>query len=512
VPPLTIRPIGLLFAITSITLLGCEEGGIIRLRVEGAFEPASLDFGDVPVDEQKALPVSLENIGNVAFDVMSIDVPDGYTLRGIKSDFVGSTLLAGMKTNFEVVFIPTSEGERSAQLVVHISDEEEVVLDLRGVGTRVHLPRIVAMPTSIDFGAVELGGQSTANVSLKNEGNAPGTIDKATLASMSTEFRLSTPLPITIAEGATQQIELLFAPTAQGVKSDRMQLELVEDVPSISIELNGEGRIPLGEILCEPSRVDFGAVERGQVLSRSVSCTARGGAARLVGAHIEGAIDQFFLPSAPGTNDLTADQSISIQVEFRPDGLPDVQSGELVVDYSGGGGAGSAVVQLIGEVVPPPPTETAITVVLSWNTNNTDIDLHMTRPNNMPNPEDAMFDTDVDCYYANRQPDWGAVGSTSDDPFLDDDDVDGFGPETINLESTAPGAYEVFVHYFNDPQLASSTPTVEIHLAGQLAGTFNRPNFQCNEIWHVGTINWTGQNGTFSPVNQVHMSEEGWCF
>jgi hypothetical protein len=513
VPPLTSRPIGLLFAFTAITLLfGCEEGGVIRWRVEGAFAPTSLDFGEVTVDDAKALPVSFQNTGNVAFDVVSIDVPDGYTLRGIKADFVGSTIHPAMGVDFEVVFIPTSEGERTAQLVVNISDDEKVVLDLRGVGTRIHLPNIVAMPTSVQFGTIEVGTQATATVELKNEGNAPGTIDRASLANGNTEFRLTTPLPLTIAEGGSQQIELVFAPTSEGVKNDRLTLELVEDVPSVSIDLNGEGKIPLGEILCEPSRVDFGPVERGLVASQSVTCTARGGAARLIGGHIEGATDQFFLPSPPNTNDLTADQSVTIDVEFRPDGLPASHSGELVVDFTGGNGSGSARVTLIGEVIPPPPTLTAISVVLSWNTNNTDIDLHMTQPSNRPNAMDAMFDQSYDCYYANRTPDWGAPGTTTDDPFLDVDDVDGFGPENINLQQTAPGTYDVFVHYFNDPQLGTSNPTVEIHLDGQLAGTFNHPGLQCNEVWHVGTINWTGNSGTFAPVNQVMISSEGWCF
>ncbi len=511
-PPHTYRPLGLLFAFSAITLFGCEQEGIIRLSVQGTFEPDRLDFGEVPVDSEAALSVTLKNIGSAAFAIESVDVPSGFLLRGLKGQFEGSTMQPGMEVSFEVVFAPADEGERNAQLVLHVSDETDIALDLHGVGTLVRLPAIVAMPDAIDFGTVELGGESRATVTLRNDGNAPGTITAATVEGASTEFALVTSLPIVVPDGGSQVIELMYAPSTQGVKSGRMVLALAESVPPVSITISGEGRVPLGEILCEPNRVDFGPVERGSMLARTVTCTARGGAARLVGAHVEGATDQFFLPSPPSTSDLAADQGLTLSVEFHPEGLPGVHTGRVIVDFSGGSGAGSATVQLTGEVVPPPPTATAITVVLAWNTNHTDLDLHLIRPSSRGNPYDSMFESDADCYFANKSPDWNAQGVSMDNPFLDQDDVDGYGPETINLEETSPGAYDVFVHYYSDAGNGSSTPTVEIHIAGQLAGTFNRPNFSCNQVWHVGTINWNGTNGTFAPANDMHNTNEGLCF
>ena len=63
----------------------------------------------------------------------------------------------------------------------------------------------------------------------------------------------------------------------------------------------------------------------------------------------------------------------------------------------------------------------------------TDIDLHLVRPGGTP------FDVSGDdCYYANKNPDWNILNDNTDDPFLDVDDIDGNGPEEINLQSTAP--------------------------------------------------------------------------
>lgn len=498
--------------------IGCGEGeGIIRLTVQGAFDPAALDFGEVPVQTGKSMPVSLENVAGAAFEIQSVEVPDGFAIRGVKGDFEGRLMQAGTAMDFEVVFIPMTEGERNETLVVHIGQEQAVQLQLHGVGTLVRLPSVEAMPATVNFGTVEIGSQSHATVTLSNQGNAPGNVMGASLEStgapvaVGDEFLLATPPPITVADGGEQQIELVFAPSSEGLKQDRIFLELAEEAPPVVIEVTGEGRVPFGEIFCEPGRIEYGQVERGMVARRDVTCTARGGPARLVGARIDGATDQFFVPNPPNTRDLAADESFVISVEFRPEGLPDTHSGRLLVDYTGADGAGTAEVQLSGEVVPPPPTATAITVVLSWDTNLTDIDLHLTRPSNRSDTFDNLFESDADCYFANRSPDWNAPGP-SDDPFLDDDDVNGYGPETINLEQTQPGRYEVYVHYFSDSGLGPSTPTVEVHLAGQLAGTFDRPSFQCNDVWHVGTIQWNGTSGTFSPSTSVQSTTRGACY
>lgn len=502
--------------LTSLLILGCEDEGIIRLHVEGELDPAALEFGDVPVSTSKAMPVKLMSVGSAALKITDVEIPEGFSIRGVKGDLEGRTLHSGTDMDFEVVFIPNVEGERSGEVMFHM-DEGSVALPVHGNGTLTRLPSITAVPPAINFGAVEIGSQQRATVSLVNGGNADGTIVGASVEStgqplsQGDPFFVATALPLSVPFGGGAPIELVFAPSVEGQRTDRVLLALQEGVPPVAIDVTGEGRVPFGEIFCEPGRVDFGAVERGQVRSNSVTCTARGGPARLVGAHIEGATDQFFLPSPPNTTDLASEQAFTLAIEFRPEGLPDLHFGTAVVEFTGANGTGTAEVELSGEVIPPPPTETAVSVILSWNTNNTDVDLHFVRPVGRPNAFDSLFQTDADCYFANKAPDWNAAGNATDDPFLDADDVDGFGPETINLESTGPGAYDVFVHYFNDNIQGPSRATVEIHLAGQLAGTYDRPNLSCNQVWHVGTINWNGTNGTFAPSNAVQNSNRGFC-
>ncbi len=80
---------------------------------------------------------------------------------------------------------------------------------------------------------------------------------------------------------------------------------------------------------------------------------------------------------------------------------------------------------------------------LVWDTNGTDVDIHLLKPGA------SLFDIPGDCYFSNMKPDWGAAGA-GDDPQLDIDDIDGYGPEhiTLNKMPTA-GRYSLWVHYWN---------------------------------------------------------------
>ncbi len=63
-------------------------------------------------------------------------------------------------------------------------------------------------------------------------------------------------------------------------------------------------------------------------------------------------------------------------------------------------------------------------------------------------PEEMINDT---CSFQNTNPDWGSSDTEDDDPSLDIDDVDGYGPETITLKTPVSGTYRVVARVFSDP-------------------------------------------------------------
>lgn len=109
-------------------------------------------------------------------------------------------------------------------------------------------------------------------------------------------------------------------------------------------------------------------------------------------------------------------------------------------------------------------TEPAIKVVMSWNTNGTDVDLHLTDSNG-----------GSECYYNNMTPNWGDPNSNLDDPKLDIDNRWGYGPETIILPQPKPGSYTVRIVYYsdhNEDQAIPSLVTVKVYEYGQIKGSF----------------------------------------
>jgi len=117
----------------------------------------------------------------------------------------------------------------------------------------------------------------------------------------------------------------------------------------------------------------------------------------------------------------------------------------------------------------------SLQVNLTWNTNYTDIDLHVLDPSG------------TEIYYAN---DYSSTGGE-----LDRDDVDGFGPENIFWLGTAPdGQYKVWIEYYS-----GSTPTtsyVTINVPGR-SKSFQASMSRSGDRRDIVTITKRGDNYSF---------------
>lgn len=130
-------------------------------------------------------------------------------------------------------------------------------------------------------------------------------------------------------------------------------------------------------------------------------------------------------------------------------------------------------------------------VELTWDRAETDIDLHLVSESE----GGSFYSEPFDCFYENTNPDWGVLGIDVDDPAIDIDDVDGYGPENVSLnEPQENHRYRVLVHYFDDRGVGASTVTVRIYLSGLLRYEGIRPLDRTGSGWEVATIDWpTGE-------------------
>ena len=88
---------------------------------------------------------------------------------------------------------------------------------------------------------------------------------------------------------------------------------------------------------------------------------------------------------------------------------------------------------------------------ISWDKNDTDVDLHFSWNGN-------------DCYYSNKSPTWLSAATS---PRLDVDDTNGFGPENITINALpGSGQYRIWVRYFSDHGNGATTVYASIFKDG----------------------------------------------
>ena len=129
-----------------------------------------------------------------------------------------------------------------------------------------------------------------------------------------------------------------------------------------------------------------------------------------------------------------------------------------------------------------------LAVKLLWNNKDSDMDLHLIR-------QDGTFgDLTSDCYYWNcspqysgERPDWGVEGDTKDDPFLDIDNTDGIGPETVTINKPENGIYTVVVHAY-DTSKGPSTAVVKAYAHGTEEKSAKLLMNKTDTCWDVFTI------------------------
>ena len=127
----------------------------------------------------------------------------------------------------------------------------------------------------------------------------------------------------------------------------------------------------------------------------------------------------------------------------------------------------------------------------------TDLDLHFAHPNasqedlDGDGKKDPWFDPTWDTFWFYPLQNWGSVSSNDDNPSLDRDDVDGNGPENINLDVPEDGkSYAFGINYWDDHGFGSAFATVRVYIYAQLVFEVKDVVMYNHDMWWVGNIEW----------------------
>lgn len=384
---------------------------------------------------------------------------------------------------------------------------------------------VLVEPESVYRTAAGPGDFVEETVSIANLTSTEVLVHATTFTGGDPGFALRDP-PVGVRLAPDETVEFGVQYTSDGAEEAHAEVLIEHELGAIRIPVTiaqkaaepVEGSEPC--VTIAPRSLDFGTVTRGvdPPVNRSFTVENCGeGPIRIFGFERARVL---FIPTPDAFQwthealplDLAPGASTTVDVEFTP-GRAGVQQGAIEV-RTNVSGSERVRVDLRARTEPPPISELDVHLVLRWDVSGgSDVDFHFLA-------EGAELFSCDDCYFASMSPDWGVAGDLIDDPFLDIDDLEGPGPENINVDELADGRYRIVVHYYSDTGSGggggdgfgtAANATVEVYLGGTLAATYGPTRLSStDQTWDVATLDWP--SGTLTEDGRVYdLGSRGSC-
>ncbi|WPB75791.1 choice-of-anchor D domain-containing protein [Archangium violaceum] len=205
-------------------------------------EPATVDFGSVPVGSEVTLSAAVRNIGSTDCFVAGMQLAEGSD-TAFAADKTGNTVLSpGQRALLLVRFKPGEEGELTGMAegwVNHPSNGHALVL-LRGRGVRGCFS---VQPTTLDFGVTHLScGPKERELVVYNKCAGPTTVVSMTPEGDTSDFKLTHGLffPATLAANSQSRIKVMYEPQSDGEDAAALRFDLGTGAP-YTVGLVGKG-------------------------------------------------------------------------------------------------------------------------------------------------------------------------------------------------------------------------------------------------------------------------------
>ncbi len=507
--------------------------------VQGDLSTSVLRFGELDTGTFDDIQITIANPGDASLEVCALHLAE-IAFDGAGAPINELVILAdpeittsplpalgpmppGATASFQVRYIPLQEGALSAgtHLVVRHAlnaecggDPEPTVgllIPIVGSAVGMAVPDIYAKPQQVDFGTVLLDVEvPPSDVLIGNQG--PGQLD-ITAVSLSdyTHFSIDTQsLPGSeFAQGEHGFVTVTYDPQHQGSHSSAILVQSSDpNQPTFSVPLFG---VANPEEVDDPPPGDDDDATPGDddddvpppgfpiamcgstvfanpfevVTLNSFSFHTGGIAETLALQH------SWNLTVPPGSATTLSGATTANPTTDPYVDLVGTYVGHLTITDSGG--ATDTCDQTI-EVLP----QENFRVELFWDEED-DFDLHLLEANDGTGAQGSTW-SDGDCHFANCQSlglDWGVSGDIYDNPYLDLDDIPGYGPENINITDPAlapyEGWYRIMVHDYTgstEDNYGTTNGTVNIYLNNVLVQTYGFSMTDDGDEYWVAEIEW----------------------
>ena len=294
-----------------ITLLGVTQPAYAgHPQQQLISNPRSLWFGKVAAGQSQSQPATL--INNTSSPVTVTAVSVNLAVFTVSNFSPPVTIAAGQSASFTVTFLPTNVGSVSGA-VTFTSNAPNSTLNVPVSGKGVNSWALQASPSSLAFGNVAVGGNSTQPMTIINAGSSTATISIGRVGGAGYSVS-GVKLPLTLDAGQSFTFSVTFAPTAAGVSLGSL-LATSPLYPLLTIPLSGTGVAP-GTLTVTPAAIDFGNVVVGQSSSQGGQLTANTSNVTVSTATMSNPAFTLSGLSLPAT--IVAGQSIPFTVTFTP--------------------------------------------------------------------------------------------------------------------------------------------------------------------------------------------------
>jgi len=503
---------------------GVEYSKPTRLAAEIAATPGEVAFGEVVKLYSVTTSVEILNAGSGSLEIYGAELKvneqhiDSFTIEGLDGlETIGS----GETASLDVTFSPTEYTNYNARLDIESNsgfdyedngEESEwdaaayhfLEIPLTGSGVKGSTPDI-SVPEALDFSDPETGGDVSAGdeviqtLTIQNTGDGTLTLFDATIPSgpFSLVYELA---DRTIAEGSEFSAPIKYAPTSadEGGSTEITIFSSDPDEPMVTVRLVGNGNYlrPIANIDCE-------ALENNTP-PRTVTLNP-------IGSEDPEDIEDL--------HPLNYDWELIAKPDLSRTSLrnPTEQFPELFLDVAGNYVVGLIVTdwngirseQAICDVMIEPDSD-MLYVAMSWDTSNSDLDLHMV-------PEDEEMWGCNDASWCNPDADWNDEGEGWGTPIYALDNTSGYGPENINVKNPSAYQYNIRVHYWADRGGGESLVSVSIYILGVKVDVTPTARMNSRQRWDVGHVQFyeteeSGElTGVFVPSGEDPYATTGSC-
>lgn len=520
-----------------------------RLEVEGAEPrievlPSAVEFGSVSDGETKNQAITILNTGKGDLRVtgMALSGSPAFTfiLAGAEYPATAETAAEGVtfaealvvppgtSTGALIRFTPLDSAAAEGTLVLFSNDPTSKSGHLVPISGNRSGPCISINPGKVDFGGKLIGQQASVEVEILSCGESPLTIREISIVDRddglpsSSDFGLElnefvggepggeapalspADAPVELPVNVKRTFQVTFTPDALNSLDElgqpipdlgriRIVSDAFESVIDVAIRGFGvEDECPTAVIVVQEGEEVIPQTKLHLVGSQSYGAGASISKFEWSAQQPAGS-QSVFLPSAAAP-DPTFTVNVAGPYHF-----------ELRV-WDGNGQESCVRATALVFVNP----DEAIHVELLWHTPSdpdetdsgpeagADLDLHFLHPFatgedvDGDGTPDGWFDQPFDAFWFNAHPNWGSLDpSVDDNPGLDLDDVDGAGPENVNLNIPEDGhVYKVGVHYWNDHGYGPSLATVRIYIYSSLVFEVSDVELVQSDMWEVACIAW----------------------